>query len=501
MRPTGASLVLAPVLAIAACSDSSAGSVSTTLTTEPPGSSGAPTTTVSGSGSVSASATGDWSGSTGDPAGDPGDPEAPVFFAVIGDYGSDLLPEAAVAGLIAERAPEFIITVGDNNYYDGAASTIDRNIGKYYHAFIAPYHGIYGPGADRNRFYPSPGNHDWNLGNLDAYTGFFRLPGNERYYDFRRGPVHFFAINSDYHEPDGTAADSVQGAWLEQGLATSDAPFKVVYFHHPPYSSGYHRGSEYMRWPFRAWGADLVLTGHDHNYERLQVDDMIYIVDGCGGAALRTFSAEEVGAQRGTPDVFGALFVEADPELMTLSLVTPTGGLIDRVSLLPDLPTSWTTLIPVDATWRYLQGPPPPDWMLPDAFVETWSSGPAPLGANVGGEATLLMPGVTTFFRHVFLAEEAAIGAPLRLRIAADDGAVVFLNGVEVYRINLPEGPLTPESTASSAVGWWYEDKLAETIIPSDALVAGPNLLAVELRQHNASSQDLRLAVELATGQ
>lgn len=488
------------VLALgAACGDLYGGSASTTQATEPPSSSGAPVTT-GGTGGVSGG-TGGWSGSTGDPAGDPGDPEGPIYFAVIGDFGSDLLPEAAVAGLIAQRGPEFIITVGDNNYYDGATNTIDRNIGKYYHAFIAPYHGVYGQGATRNRFYPSPGNHDWNLGNLDAYRDFFRLPGNERYYDFRRGPVHFFSLNSDYHEPDGTAVDSAQATWLEQGLLASDAPFKVVYFHHPPYSSGYHRGSEYMRWPFRAWGADLVLTGHDHDYERLVVDDMIYIVNGVGGAALRTFNAEEVGAQRGTPDVFGALFVEADPKQMTLSLITPDGGLVDRVTLLPDPPTTWTPLIAADATWRYLQGPPPPDWMLPDAPVDTWSSGPAPLGANVGGEATLLMPGVNTYFRHVFLADEAAVGAPLRLKIAADDGAVVFLNGVEVYRINLPEGPLTPESPAVTAVGWWYEDKFAETILPGDALLAGPNLLAVELRQHSASSQDLRLAVELAAGQ
>lgn len=490
----------ASILVLAACGEPNATSASTTLTSDSPGSTGPIWTTAVATGGASAGATGE-GGSTGDPAGDPGDPEAPVFFAVIGDYGSDLLPEAAVAGLIAERAPEFIITLGDNNYYDGAATTIDRNIGKYYHAFIGQYHGTYGPGAPRNRFFPSPGNHDWNLGTLTPYTDFFRLPGNERYYEFRRGPVHLFALDSDYHEPDGVTADSAQAMWLEQALAASDAPFKLVYFHHPPYSSGYHRGSEFMRWPFAAWGADLVLAGHDHNYERLVVDDLLYVVNGVGGAALRTFSAEEVGAQRGTPDVFGAMFVEADTKRMTLSLVTPVGGLADRVTILAERPASWAPLVPVDATWRYLQGPAPPDWTLPNAPVDTWSSGPAPLGANVGGEATLLTPGSTTYFRHVFLADAALVGAPLRLRIAADDGAVVYLNGVEVYRINLPEGPLAPSATAVSAVGWWYEDKLAETIVPGEALVAGPNLLAVELRQHNASSQDLRLALELAAGQ
>ncbi len=140
---------LAPilVLALGACGDLYSNTASSTQTTEPPSSSGAPGTTSGGSGGVT-SVTGDWSGSTGDPAGDPGDPEGSIFFAVIGDFGSDLLPEAAVAGMISARAPDFIITVGDNNYYDGAPSTIDRNIGKYYHSFIAPYHGIYGPGSE-----------------------------------------------------------------------------------------------------------------------------------------------------------------------------------------------------------------------------------------------------------------------------------------------------------------------------------------------------------------
>ena len=54
-----------------------------------------------------------------------------------------------------------IVTVGDNNYPDGAAATIDANIGQYYHAYIAPYQGTYGAGAEMNRFFPALGNHDW----------------------------------------------------------------------------------------------------------------------------------------------------------------------------------------------------------------------------------------------------------------------------------------------------------------------------------------------------
>src|SRR5690606_36908585 len=121
---------------------------------------------------------------TGDPAGDPGDPNGPISFAVIGDYGTDTPAEAEVAAMVAARRPEFVITVGDNNYEVGAATTIDFDIGKYYHEFIHPYRGGFGQGAPENRFFPSPGNHDWGQGHLDPYLEYFTLPGNERYYTF-----------------------------------------------------------------------------------------------------------------------------------------------------------------------------------------------------------------------------------------------------------------------------------------------------------------------------
>ena len=122
-----------------------------------------------------------------------------VRFAVIGDFGSDNQSELDVSNLVKSWNPDFIVTVGDNNYPYGEASTIDQNIGKYYHDFIYPYAGGYGAGATTNRFFPALGNHDWGDGfiwpsTVQPYTDYFTLPGNERYYDFARGPVHFFAL-------------------------------------------------------------------------------------------------------------------------------------------------------------------------------------------------------------------------------------------------------------------------------------------------------------------
>jgi len=112
-------------------------------------------------------------------------------------YGNDSDAEALVAKLVVGWDPEFVITTGDNNYYEGSAATIDVNIGKYYARFIGDYTGAYGPGSPANRFWPSAGNHDWGSPDLAAYRSYFTLPGNERYYDFRMGPVHFFIVDSE----------------------------------------------------------------------------------------------------------------------------------------------------------------------------------------------------------------------------------------------------------------------------------------------------------------
>src|SRR5215212_4305264 len=123
-------------------------------------------------------------------------------FAVIGDYGWAGQAALDVSNLVRSWNPDFIITTGDNNYDNGAASTIDPNIGQYYHDFIFPYTGTYGPGAPFNKFFPALGNHDWNTAGATPYLSFFTLPNNERYYDFASGPVHLYSIDSDGHEPD-----------------------------------------------------------------------------------------------------------------------------------------------------------------------------------------------------------------------------------------------------------------------------------------------------------
>ncbi len=253
-----------------------------------------------------------------------------IRFAVIGDFGSAGDPEADVARLVESWNPDFIITTGDNNYPGGSATTIDVNIGQYYHGYIMRYTGIYGAGAGSNRFFPTLGNEDWATSGAQPYLDYFDLPGNERYYDFVEGPVHFFALDSDSHEPNGITADSAQANWLHQGLQAAAEPWKIIYFHHPPYSSGTNGSTPAMQWPFAKWGASALLNGHDHDYERVMRDGFPYFVNGLGGRSTSGFLEPVQGSTVRYHDDYGAMLVEGDALTMTYMFITRKGEVIDR---------------------------------------------------------------------------------------------------------------------------------------------------------------------------
>jgi len=250
-------------------------------------------------------------------------------FIAIGDFGITSDPERRVADFVLAQRFDVVITLGDNNYPTGSADTIDVNIGKYYSSLIHPYRGHFGPGAKENRFFPSLGNHDWMTAGARPYLDYFTLPGNERYYEFVRGPVHFFAIDSDPHEPDGIEANSVQAAWLRERARASRAPFQVAYMHHAPYSSARHGSTAELQWPYRDWGIDLVLAGHDHTYERLEVSGLTYVVNGLGGNSAYPFSTALPGSAVRFNEAHGALLFEATANELRGRFVTADGKEVD----------------------------------------------------------------------------------------------------------------------------------------------------------------------------
>jgi hypothetical protein len=253
----------------------------------------------------------------------------PVRCAVIGDYGWSGAEEQRVAELVGSLKADYVLTTGDNNYPEGSAATIDLNIGQYFADYIYPYHGDFPSRATKNRFFPTLGNHDWETEGAVPYLDYFKLPGPERYYDVVLGDIHFFAIDSDPREPDGNDASSAQAGWLKSRLALSRSAFNVVAMHHPPYSSGPHGNTPTMQWPYAAWGADLVLAGHDHNYERIQLDGITYIVSGLGGAPPYSFGEPIEGSQVRYTGIHGTTLLDADDKILKISFIDVEGRLID----------------------------------------------------------------------------------------------------------------------------------------------------------------------------
>ena len=241
-----------------------------------------------------------------------------------------------MSNLVASWNPGNVITVGDNNYPAGAASTIDANVGQWYHSFISPYTGSYGAGASDgvNHFFPALGNHDWSsTTGAAAYTNYFNLPNNERYYSVQFGNVGVFVIDSDTHEPDGTSSTSTQANWIRNAMLNSTAQWKLVIFHHPAYSSGGIGSNAYMQWPFASWGATAVLAGHDHDYERLSENGIPYFIDGLGGESIVGFGSTVAGSQVRYAGDYGAMRIDADNTSISFQFITRTGQLIDSYTV------------------------------------------------------------------------------------------------------------------------------------------------------------------------
>ncbi len=432
----------------------------------------------------------------------------PLRFVAVGDYGTTLPGSFALAALVHALEPRLVITLGDNNYPDGAAATIDANVGQHFHDYIHPYAGSYGSGAAVNRFFPCLGNHDWLSPGAAPYLAYFELPGNERYYSVRRGPVELFALDSDLSEPDGILASSAQAAWLQAALAASSAPFRIVYLHHAPYSSSAVHGSQgLLQWPFRAWGASLVLAGHDHLYERASVSGLPYVVCGLGGNVRYPFGPPIGGSALRFNATEGCLLAVADEESLRLQLVTTGDAVVDDF-VLPrgGIDPGSTTLVAEGATWRFLDtGVDPGATWTALAFDDSgWAQGPAQLGYGDGDEATVVGFGgdpqdkhVTTWFRHAFSVADPAAFGELQLRVLHDDGAVVHVNGTEVGRYDMPAGPITSATLASVAIGGQEELTFDPLTVDPAVLVAGTNVVAVEVHQASPTSSDVSFALEL----
>ncbi len=167
------------------------------------------------------------------------------------------------------------------------------------------------------------------------------------------------------------------------------------------------------------------------------------------------------------------------------------------------------TFLPFGASWRYLddgsdQGSA---WKEPGFDDSGWAIGAAELGYGDGDEATVVSFGpdpanrhITTYFRHTFQLTQAASYLWLRLRLIRDDGAVVYLNGTEVARTIMPDGPITSSTQADSVIGGDHEDVALPIELDSATLLDGDNVIAVEVHQRSPTSTDISFDLELMGG-
>ena len=164
------------------------------------------------------------------------------------------------------------------------------------------------------------------------------------------------------------------------------------------------------------------------------------------------------------------------------------------------------TLIPLGSTWRYLddgsdQGTA---WSQVGFDDSTWAAGPAQLGYGDGDEATVVSYGPnpndkfeTTYFRHEFQVPNPALYQCVNLRLQRDDGAVVYLNGTEIMRANMPAGVITFETFAASTVSDADEHNLFWNAVDPALLLPGSNIFAVEIHQRTLTSSDKSFDLQL----
>lgn len=243
---------------------------------------------------------------------------AAVRFAAWGDSGYGGSDQKALFGQIMTVPFDFVVHLGDLAYDSGTRSQIDRLV-----------FGAYAPLMREFAFFPVSGNHEYETEEAAPYLESFVLPENgdrERYYSFDWGDVHFVGLDTE-------RMGAVQAAWLDADLASNHLPWTVVLGHRPPYSSGEHGGDADFRKYFipvlEKYQVPLVLSGHEHQYERTHVrNGVTYVVTGGGGRGTRPVGQSSFTAF--AEAVIHFLYVEIEGNRLVLHTIDGVGREFDQ---------------------------------------------------------------------------------------------------------------------------------------------------------------------------
>ena len=236
---------------------------------------------------------------TAPPSGDP-------VLVGAGDIATSGSGDTATTALL-DTIPGTVFTTGDNAYPNGTASD-----------FSTYYEPTWGRHKARTR--PVPGNHDYNTSGASAYYGYFGAnagTAGQGYYSYDLGNWHVVALNSEI----SMAAGSAQEKWLRADLAASGKPCTVAYWHRQRWTSSSSHAPDPSTGPLVQalydYNAEVILTGHNHQYERFapqnpsgQLDTargLRQFVAGMGGASLYGFGTIQPNSEARNNDTFGVL--------------------------------------------------------------------------------------------------------------------------------------------------------------------------------------------------
>lgn len=251
--------------------------------------------------------------------------DATVRFVAFGDSGDGGSGQLTVRDQMAAVPFELLLHTGDVAYETGSLAALEQT-----------FFGVYQGYLRNTPVFPTSGNHDYGTDGAAPFRQVFALPENggsqglERWYSFDFGDAHFVALDTQWDL-------AAQAEWLEQDLSRSQLPWTIVYLHRPPFSSGRHGSNLAVRDAFaplfERHGVQLVLAGHEHDYERtLPLGGVTYVVTGGGGKTTRpvgtsdftAFSAEALHFVHGTltHDALELVAIEVDGEQLDSVLLT-----------------------------------------------------------------------------------------------------------------------------------------------------------------------------------
>lgn len=244
------------------------------------------------------------------------------------EVGADHCQMAATADLVAGKGVAAVLALGDLQYpqgsYDDFLNAYDKSWGRF-----------------KAVTYPTPGNHEYYLYDAQGYYRYFGAAAHEPqhgYYSFDLGAWHVVALNSNCFWVGGCGADSDQVAWLRRDLEAHPSLCVLAFWHHPRFSSGPHGSDEAYQafWDvLDAAGADVVLNGHDHLYERFapksadgapDLEGIREFVVGTGGASTTGVEERQPNSEVVAEDTFGVLFLRLAPDGYSWSFESAAGA-------------------------------------------------------------------------------------------------------------------------------------------------------------------------------